>query len=427
MISCLSAQISPQNITLSDDQLLDMVQNDTLKYFWDYAHPISKLARERYHTDNPLADPNTIAIGGSGFGMMSIIVGVERGFVQRSAAVSRLTTALDFLTKADRFHGAWSHWISGTTGKVIPFGSMDDGGDIVETAYLCQGLITVREYFKNGSPSEQDLANKADLLWRGVEWNWYTNNESAVNWHWSPKFQFAMNMKVSGYNEALIVFILGMSSPTYPINVTAYKIGWAGNGRISNNFKSYSIPIYSQLTKNCGPLFFEQYSYLGLDPRGLTDVYGDYFKITQNHAKIIYDFCVKNPNNWTGYSVECWGLTASYTITGYTAHSPTNDLGVISPTAALAAFPYTPVESMRFLRFLYEKNKGLLVGVAGPYDSFSSNLKWITKRYLAIDQGPIGPMIENYRSQLLWKLFMNAAEIRKGLIQGGFHSTQYSF
>ena len=422
-------------IPLTDAQAMDQVQKDAIKYFWDYAEPNSKLGRERYHTDNPGFEANKVTTGGSGFGLLSLIVGIERGFIPRAEAVTRMTTAMDFLEKADRFHGAWSHWIDGNTGHAISFGNKDDGGDIVETAFLCQGLIAVREYFKNGNTAEKELSAKADKLWKGVEWNWYTNGENAMYWHWSPTYQWEMKFKLEGYNECLIAYILGASSTTHPIPAAAYHEGWTRNGTITTGKTQYGIPLifkYNTVSGNAGPLFWAQYSYLGLDPSQLTDKYANYWELTQNQAKIINKYCIDNPKKWNGYSEKCWGLTASYSqnadgTTGYAAHDTDNDLGVITPTAALSSFPYTPAESMKFLHYLYDEKKSTYVGIAGPYDAFSPQYNWVTPRYLAIDQGTIAPMIENHRTGLLWKLFMNAPEVKQGLTNLGFHSGKYGF
>lgn len=420
---------------MPDEQILDLAQKDALKYFWEYAETNSKLARERYHTDQPSLDANLVTTGGSGFGLMTILVGIERGFVPREEAVTRLQTALNFLENADRFHGAWSHWINGTNGNVVPFGEDDNGGDLVETAFLCQALICVREYFKEGTAAEQALAQKADLLWKGVDWNWYTRGgQNVLYWHWSPNFEWIKNFKLEGYNECLITYVMAAASPTHPVGAAAYNQGWARSGGIVNGASVYGLPLVFKYNgaASVGPLFWAHYSYMGLDPTGLTDQYGDYWQLTQNHAKIMHQFCVNNPNNWNGYSDKCWGLTASYTrnnngSTGYAAHQPNNDRGVISPTAALSSFPYTPIESMKFLRFVYEEKKDMLVGIAGPYDAFSIHHNWVTPRYLAIDQGTIVPMIENYRSGMLWNLFMNAPEIKTGLQTLGFSSSKHNF
>jgi hypothetical protein len=426
---------APVIIPLTETEAMDQVQKDVIKYFWEYAETNSKLARERYFADQPSFESNIIATGGSGFGLMTLVVGIERGFIPRAEAVTRMTTALNFLKSADRFHGAWPHWIDGRTGRVIPFSEKDNGGDIVETAFLCQGLLTVREYFKNGSTAERALATLADDLWKGVEWSWYTKGENAMYWHWSPNFGWDMNFKLQGYDEVLIAYVLAASSPTHPVPVAAYNQGWARSGAIVNAGSQFGIPVvvnHNGATGNVGPLFWAQYSYLGMDPRGLSDKYANYGTLTQNHSKIINQYCIANPKQWRGYSDKCWGLTASYTrnvdgSTGYTAHQPLNDTGVITPTAALSSFPYTPVESMKFLLYLYNERKNDLIGIAGPYDAFSVHHNWITTRYLAIDQGTIAPMIENHRTGLIWKLFMQAPEVRIGLQSLGFKSTQYGF
>jgi hypothetical protein len=426
----------PISTVYTDAQIIDMVQKDVTKYFWDYAEVNSKLARERYHTDNPGLDASVISTGGSGFGLMTILVVIKNGNVLRSEAVSRLTTALEFLEQADRFHGAWSHWINGTNGKVIPFGNLDDGGDLVETAFLAQGLICVREYFKNSTiSSEIALSQKADALWKGVEWNWYTQGQNVLYWHWSPNYGFQINLKIQGYDETIMTYILAAASPNFPINKTVYQQGWARNGSIKTSASQYGIPLivnHNGASDTVGPMFFSHYSFLGLDPRGLTDEYVNYGDATINHAKIMHHYAIKNPKNWIGYSAKNWGLTASYSrnsdgTTGYYAHQPTNDLGVISPTAAISNMPYTPAESMDYLRFLYNDNYSKYIGAAGPYDAYSVHYNWLTPRYLAIDQGTISPMIENNKSAFLWKLFMNAPDIQQGLIKLGFHSTQYGF
>jgi len=429
---------APQNpaTVYTDSQITEMVKKDALKYFWDYAQSNSKLARERYHTDNPSDDANTVTTGGSGFGLMTILVGIKNGYVSQADAVSRLTTALDFLQTANRFHGAWPHWINGNSGNVIPFGEKDNGGDLVETAFLAQGLICVREYFKNSTnASELALAQKADNLWKGIEWSWYTKGENTLYWHWSPNYDFQMNMKLQGFDETLITYILAAASPNYSIEKSVYQNGWARNGGIKTSGSQFGIPLvvnHNGANGTVGPMFWSHYSFLGLDPRGLSDEYVNYGDVTTNHAKVMFQYCVSNPKGWQGYNSKSWGLTASYSrnpdgTTGYSAHQPNNDLGIISPTAAISNMPYTQTESMDFLRFLYNENYSKYIGVAGPYDAYSIQYNWVTPRYLAIDQGTIAPMVENSQTQFLWKLFMNATDVRQGLIKLGFHSTTYGF
>lgn len=424
--ACKGKREENQVTTLSDDSLLTWVQYQTFQYFWDNAEPTSGLARERTHLDNdyPMNDRNVITTGGSGFGLMAILVGIERGFVSRDEAVQRFIHIVNYLDTADRFHGAWPHWLYGETGKVKPFSPKDDGGDIVETAFLVQGLLTVREYFKNGNEREKSLAEKIDKLWREVEWNWYTNGKKVLYWHWSPRYGWEMNFPIGGYNECLIAYVLAASSPTFPVAPEVYHEGWARGGAIKTNRMYYDLPTildhYEHADDPVGPLFWAHYSFLGLDPRNLKDQYADYWSLNRNHSLIHYRYCVDNPKKFEGYGANCWGLTSSYSMNGYAAHYPTNDLGVISPTAALSSFPYTPDESLRFLRFLYSPERDSLIGIYGPFDAFSFHHHWMRPHYLAIDQGPIPVMIENHRTGLLWKLFMGAPEIQNGLKKLGF-------
>lgn len=412
---------------IKDNALLDTIQKQTFNYFWEGAEPNSGLARERLHMDDvyPTSPKNTVTTGGSGFGLMAILVGVERGWITKEEALNRYLKIVDFLEKADRFHGAWPHWIDGETGKVYPFSKKDNGGDLVETAFLVQGLLTVSEYFKNGNDQEQELVTKIDKLWKEVEWNWYTKNgEDVLYWHWSPEYNWEMDFRVGGYNECLIIYVLAAASPTHPISKEVYEKGWARNGNIVSNKTYYDedlvLDYYEHDNAPIGPLFWAHYSYLGLNPKGLSDQYADYWELTQNHAKIHYKYALDNPKKFKGYGDSLWGMTSSYSMKGYAGHRPGYDLGVISPTAALSSFPYTPKESMKVLENLY-KNHDSLIGKYGPYDAFSFEHNWYLPRYLAIDQGPIPVMIENYRSGLLWDLFMQNQDVQNGLEKLGFN------
>ncbi|WKX76416.1 glucoamylase family protein [Zobellia laminariae] len=411
---------------LTDDQLLDSVQKQTFNYFWEGAEPKSGLARERIHLDNvyPAHDKDIITTGGSGFGLMAILVGVERGFITREEALERYEKSIGFLEKADRFHGAWPHWLM-PDGKMTPFSKMDNGGDLVETAFLVQGLLTVKEYFEEGNAREKELAARIQKLWEEVEWDWYTKGENVLYWHWSPEYKWEMNFPVGGYNEALVMYILAASSPTHAINKEVYEQGWAKSGGIKNDTTFYGLRTvlnhYEHDRSPVGPMFWAHYSYLGLNPKGLTDQYADYWKLNENHALIQYRHAVENSHDYKGYGKNLWGLTSSYSMKGYAGHRPDKDLGVISPTAALSSMPYTPEQSQNFLRYMYTEQDSL-IGKYGPYDAFSLEDKWYVPRYLAIDQGPIPVMIENYRSGLFWKLFMKNIDVQSGLKKLGFSS-----
>lgn len=416
-----------EQLVISDDSLLTRLQYETFQYFWEGAEPNSGMARERIHLDNiyPQNDQHIVTTGGTGFGLMAILVGIEREFISRDMAVEHFEKVLTFLEDADRYHGAWSHWIDGETGKTKAFSTKDDGGDLVETAFLVQGLLTVRQYFLDGNEQEKELAQRIDLLWKEVEWNWYTKGgEDVLYWHWSPNYAWEMNFPVGGYNECLIMYVLAASSPTYAIEPEVYHKGWAKGGDIvsEESFLGYELILdyFEHDDSPVGPMFWAHYSYLGLDPRELKDSYASYWDLNKNQALIHYTYCVENPNNFEGYGEEFWGLTSSYSPRGYAGHRPDRDIGVVSPTAALASYPYTPENSMKMIRFLYDESRDSLRGKYGPYDAMSFELDWYLPRYLAIDQGPIPVMIENHRTGLLWELFMSSPEIKEGLDLLGF-------
>lgn len=402
-------------VTLTDDEILDLVQKQTFGYFWEFAEPNSGMARERsqnmaYNGDSP----KIVTTGGTGFGLAAFPIAVERGWITKEEAITRLDKILNFLENAPTYHGAYSHWYRGDLVKTRPFSQYDDGGDLVETAFLMQGLLICREYFQ-----EEEIKTRITTLWENVEWTWYTKSENVLYWHWSPTYNFQINLPIKGWNEALIVYVLAASSPTYPITKNVYTNGWASNGNIKSNRNHYG---YNMLLGPSfgGPLFFSHYSFLGLDPRNLQDQYANYWDQNTAHTLINYEYAVRNPKNFKGYGSNSWGLTASDNKDGYAAHSPTNDLGVITPSAALSSFPYAPEKSMSALRYFYEQQGDKLWGDYGFYDAFSEEFNWYSNGYLAIDQGPIIVMIENYRTQLPWNLFMNNPEIKKGLDLLGF-------
>ncbi|HWB93039.1 MAG TPA: glucoamylase family protein, partial [Puia sp.] len=406
---------------ISDSALLDLVERQTFTYFWDFGHPISGLARER------TSSGDLVTTGGSGFGIMAMLAATQRGFITRQQSLTRIDTIVSFLTtKATRYHGAFSHWMNGATGATIPFSANDDGGDIVETSYLLEGLLCARQYFNSATdPQEISLRMNVNAIWKAVDWNWYRQGgQNVLYWNWSPDHGWAVNVAVRGWNEALITYVLAASADPDSIPKTVYDNGWAANGAMQNNRSYYGIrlplgPDYG------GPLFFAHYSFLGIDPHGLTDAYASYWTQDTAHARINYLYCIDNPKHYFGYSNLCWGLTASDEQNGYSAHSPTNDYGVVAPTAAISSMPYTPTESMNALRFFYYTLGDKLWKGYGFIDAFDLATSWYDTDFLAIDQGPEIVMIENYRSGLLWNLFMSCPEIQQGMKTLGFSSPHF--
>jgi hypothetical protein len=390
---------------------MTLVQRQTFKYFWDFGHPSCGMARER----NSSGD--IVTTGGSGFGIMAMIVALERGFISRADGITRLDKILGFLETCDRFHGVWPHWINGVTGKTQPFSSTDNGGDLVETSYMIEGLLCMRQYLDSTVTAEKAEIGRINSLYHSVEFDWFTYGQKTLYWEWSPDYGY--NLKIQGYNETLITYLMASSSPTHSITADVYTNGYANNGGIKNgrSYYGYILPLGQDYG---GPLFFTQYSYMGLDPRHLKDQYADYWEQNVNQTLINWAYCIANPKNFPGYGKGVWGLTASDNPWGYNAQSPTNDLGVISPTAAISSIAYTPTQSLNALRTYYYFLGDHLWGDYGFYDAFDVTEGWWANSTLAIDQGPIICMIENYRTGLLWNLFMSAPEVQKGLTKLGF-------
>jgi hypothetical protein len=398
--------------------LLSLVEQQTFNYFWTFGHPVSGLARER------TSSGNTVTTGGSGFGVMSMLVGVQRNFISRAQALSRIDTIVNFLTnKVTRYHGAFPHWMDGATGATIPFNNQDNGGDIVETSYMIQGLLCARQFFNSTTDANEiNLRGMINNLYDNVDWNWYRNGgQNVLYWNWSPDQGFVVNVQVGGWCEALITYVLAASANSDSIPKIVYDNGWAHNGGMKNGKSFYGIqlPLGPDFG---GPLFFAHYSFLGINPNNLTDAYANYWTQDTAHARINYLYCVSNPHNYYGYSSSCWGLTASDIQNGYDASSPTEDNGVIAPTAAISSLPYTPIESMNAIRFFYYKLGDKIWNQYGFIDAFNLTNIWFDSDCLAIDQGPEIVMIENYRSGLLWNLFMSCPEVKRGMTNLGFSS-----
>lgn len=407
--------------TLPDDALIELVQRQTFNFFWEGAHQASGLAPDRRPTGKGVSE-DLVTTGGSGFGVMALIVAVERGWVTRAEALERLDRMLDLLVRATCYHGAFPHFLDGVTGKTIPFSRKDDGGDLVETSFLCMGLLCARQYFQGDAPIEQSIRSRITSLWHEVEWDWYTQGgRRLLYWHWSPNNGWAMDHEIHGWNECLVTYVMAAAAPRYAVETDVYHRGYA-TGRDFFNGKTYcgiDLPLGQPFG---GPLFFAHYSFCGLDPRGLKDRYADYWDLNCRHVAINRAYCIANPRGYRGYGPDCWGLTASDDHAGYSAHAPDNDNGTISPTAALASLPYAPQEVLSALRHFLRAHGDRIWGRYGFVDAFSEQHDWYAKTFLAIDQGPIVVMMENHRSGLLWNLFMSIPEIQTGLRRLDFTS-----
>jgi len=431
-----SKTVSATTHPLSDDELLDMVQEACFRYYWEKAHPDAGLALE-----NVPGDEHLVALGASGFGVMALIAAIARGFVSREAAIERLLQIICFLENADRFHGAWPHFLDGRTGKVIPvFGQYDNGGDLVETAFMIQGLLTARQFFDREAGEEIRIRARITSLWEAVEWDWYrqTPDSDFLYWHWSPDYEWHIDHPLIGWNETLIAYLLAIASPTHPVPASMYYSGWASSAEKAQRYRQtwsktthgdiyrngntyYGIPLPVGVGTG-GPLFFTHYSFLGFDPRNKQDRFADYFENNRALARINLAYCIENPGKYQGYGRNLWGLTASHDHTGYLAHepSPRADNGTITLTAALSSFPYTPDESMAALKHFYYDLGDKIWGIYGFRDAYNPTVNYVSNIYMGLNQAPITVMIENYRSGLLWDLFMTNREIHHLLSHSPF-------
>lgn len=428
IVFAAAAVSSVRAAQMTDDELLTTVQQQTFKYFWDFGHPVSGLSREGY-----LHGSNLCTSGGTGMGIMTIVVGAERGFVTRAQAADRILLMLSFLQdNVTRYHGVWPHWFRGDTGATVPFSPNDDGGDIVETAFLVQGILTARQYFDGAGAVETEIRRRATEMWESVEWDWHLRRSDSgyetsevMYWHWSPNYGWEKNFALKGYYEAMIVYILGIASPTHSIPASCYFNGWASRSSFTNDGTFYGHRQW--VSKDYGgPLFWSHYSFLGFDPRNASDGFCNYYRNNRNTSLIHQAYSIDNPEGHAGYGANCWGLTSSTGPFGYSGWSPTNDNGTIAPTAAVSAIPYTPAESLAAIRHFYYDLGANVWGTYGFIDAFNLNENWYSGTWLAIDQGTINPMIENYRTGLCWELFMSNSEIQPAMDAIGFINDPYN-
>lgn len=413
--SAPSGTVEAATHAMTDDELLTMVQEASFSYYWEGAEPHSGLARESIP-----GDPDMIAVGGSGFGIMSLVVGAERGFAPREQIVDRMLRITNYLAHADRYHGAWPHFLSGSTGHLLPaFGIYDDGADIVETSFLMQGLLAARGCFTRDTPKERQLREEITALWRGVEWDWFnaTPEHDALYWHWSPDFGFHKKNRLGGWNETLIPYLLGIASPTHPIPASLYYSGWCSEGNPARHFGKpsswYGIPLtVADPNGTTGPLFFTHYSFMGYDPRGVRDKYANYFVNNRNMSIIQQKYAIANPRHFAGYGADDWGMSAVTGPHGYRAfHPPTTDDGTLAPTAAMGAYAYTPEASLLALKHFYRDLGPALWDVYGFRNAFNLAEDWYATGELALNQGPQTVMIENGRTRLVWHSFMSNPEM----------------
>jgi hypothetical protein len=430
-LSAASAAASTH--VLSDDGLLDMVQEGCFRYYWEAGHPNAGMAPEILP-----GDENLIAAGGNGFGIMALLVATERQFVTRDQGAERMLKISRFLAKADRYHGVWPHFLDGRTGKTLAyFGKYDNGGDLVETAFVIQGLLAARQYFDRDTAAEREIRDTATRLWREVEWDWYrqTPDSDVLYWHWSPNHGFHIHHPLIGWNETMIIYLLAIASPTHPVPASLYHTGWAGQAERNVQYRQgwsrttdgdhytngntyYGIKL-DVGEGNGSDLFFVHFSFMGFDPRGLRDRYTNYFTNNRAIALINRAYCMENPLKFAGYGPACWGRSAGVN-SGGGRPLPRDDNGTINVMASLSSMPYTPEESMAALKHFYRDLGAKTWGTYGFHDGFNETDEWYDEVYMGLNQAQIVVGIENCRSGLVWKLFMSNPEIDPMLKAIGF-------
>jgi exo beta-1,2-glucooligosaccharide sophorohydrolase (non-reducing end) len=441
--SSLSETVSARTKSMSDDGLFTMLQKACFRYYWEGVHPVAGMTLESIPGDDRI-----VATGATGFGIMALIVGVDRGFITREQGVERLTRIVTFLERAPRYHGVWSHFMDGNSAQTLPvFDMFDDGGDLVETAFLMEGLLSARQYFNRQTDAEKELIQRISHLWETVEWDWYRRSprSDALYWHWSPQWSWHINHRLTGFNEAMIVYLLAIASPTHSVPADLYYSGWANQDgarakyreawsnadqgmRYTNGRKYFGFKL-DVGDGTGGPLFFTHYSYMGFDARGIHDRFTDYFNNNRAMAQINLAYCVKNPGHYKGYGAHFWGLTASDGPDGYLPHEPTlqEDDGTMTFTGALSSFPYTPAASTTAFKHIYRDLGEQVWGVYGPRDAINLKQDWVSPIFMGLNQAPIAVMLENYRTGLIWKLFMSNPEITPMLDRIGFQPDRKTY
>lgn len=388
-------------------------QQKVVNYFFTGANEQTGMAL------NSSSNKTILTTGATGFGIMNLIIGVERGWINREEAARQIVKITRFLKRADRFAGAWAHWYK-PDGRMVPFGSQMQAGEIVETAFMMGGLLTASEYFTGGSDDEKEIRKATEEFWNSIEWNHFVK-DGMLYWIWHQD-KNSYELPLVGWNETLLVYILAMAAPdAHKVSPDIYKNCWQGYNFANLTRKTYGYSLPLGTDDNGGPLFLSQYSFLGLDPRYMQDQYAFYWTQNVSHTLINRHYCVYEAPKEYRYSEYDWGLTACEGCgehPDYMSRDPKNDDGIIAPTAALSAFPYTPFYSTQVLLNL-KNNYSDLNGKYGFGVSYCPADKSVGKNYLAMEHAPIAIMMENYRSGLIWKLLMQNEHVQKGLQLAG--------
>lgn len=416
---------------------LDSLSRHTFNFFWEQADSVTAQIPDRWPT------PSFSSIAATGFGITTYLIGAERGYITRKKAAERVLKTISFLNNLPKGDSATG--IAGYKGFYYHFIDMKSGLrfqqvelSTIDTGLLMAGILSAQSYFDQDTETEKRIRSIADSMYRAIEWDWAMNNEATMTMGWHPEKGF-IKARWRGYNEAMILYVLALGSPTHTIPAESWK-AWTDTYQYST--------YYGQEHVNFGPLFGHQYSHMYIDFRGIYDPYMkekgfDYFENSRRATYANRLYCMANPGNYTGYSENMWGLTAcdgpgnstnanpNVSFMGYSARGAaeyyTSDDGTIAPTAAGGSIPFAPEICIPALQNMYKQYGDTLYKEYGFVDSFNHSIKntdgtvgWVDKDYLGIDQGPIVIQLENYRSEFVWKLMKKNPYIVNGLKKAGF-------
>ena len=401
----------------NDDQFLEYVQQTTFDYFWYLANPDNGLVPDRSTTSSPCS------IAAVGFGLTAIGIGIDHGWISRTQGVARVLTTLNTFLNGPQgtstsgtigYRGWFYHFLDMNTAVRSPSSELSS----IDTALLLAGILYVKQYFDGANPDETAIRTMADTIFSRVDWNWMAQGTNVVSMGWFPPGSFIANNWV-GYNEAMILYLLGLGAATNPLPASAWN-RWTSGYTWATNYGQAYVPF--------APLFGHQYSHGWVDFRHVADAYmnshdSTYFQNSRRATLAQRAYCIANPLNRVGYGSNVWGLTACDGPTGYAARGappPENDDGTIAPTAAGGSIAFAPEFSVPALRQFYTQYRLRIWTAYGFRDAFNLGAQWYAADELGIDQGPIVIMIENHRTQRVWRLFMRNEEIRRGLQRAGF-------
>jgi hypothetical protein len=448
--ACGCAEGKLRQPTAAESAALDDLEERTFRYFWETTNPDNGLVPDRSPT------PSFSSIAAVGFGLTAYGAGVERGYVTREQARARTLATLRFFRDAPQgpdaagvtgYKGFYYHFLDMKTGRRFETVELST----IDTALLLAGVLFAREYFDGADPEEVEIRAVADELYRRADWAWASVRPPAISMGWTPE-SGPLDYDWVGYNEAMVVLVLALGSPTFPAGDGAWGTFTAGYEKRWGWGASYGGPEHLRFP----PLFGHQYSHVWIDFRRIQDAYMrgkgiDYFENSRRAIAWQRSYANQNPEGWKGYGGDVWGLTAcdgpndrqlvdaggkARTFKSYAARGPGQlDDGTLAPTAAASSIAFAPELAIPAIMALKEKYGAQVYSTYGFLDAFNPSFEypgtlsygrvvpgfgWVDVDYLGIDQGPIVAMLENYRSGLIWKVMKKSPYVRAGLQRAGF-------